>query len=137
MAAFGAMTLGGAGRLRVLVAADHPAVRERLRLLLGGEPDIELVGVATDGPSAIRATQALVPDVLVLDHQLPVQDGAEVATVLARRGFETRIVIYSADDRIHELALPPRVVRRIGKDGSFFSLLTAIRQATAASAPAR
>lgn len=131
------MTPGGAARARVLIAADQPALRERLRLLLAREPDLQVVGVATDGPSAIRATQALAPDVLVLDHQLPVQDGAEVATVLARRGFETPIVMYSADDRIHELTLPPRVIRRIGRDGSFFSLLSAIRQATTASPAGR
>lgn len=113
----------------MLVAADQPALRERLRLLLSREPDLEVVGVVTDGPAAIRAAQALVPDVLVLDHQLPVQDGAEVATLLARRGFEIAIVIYSADDRVHELPLPPRVVGRVGKDGSFMSLLGAIRQA--------
>ena len=70
--------------IRVLLADDHPIVREGLRLLVNAQPDMRVVGEAADGEAAWKAATALVPDVLVMDLSMPRLGGAE-ATMLVRR----------------------------------------------------
>ena len=79
-------TSGAVGRrvLRVVLADDHPIVREGLRLLVNSEADMEVVGEAHDGEDACRLAAELNPDVLVIDLSMPVVDGAE-ATERVRR----------------------------------------------------
>jgi two-component system LytT family response regulator len=61
--------------LRVLIADDEPLGRQRLRALLEGEADLEVVGECTDGPSAVAALRQLRPDLLFLDVRMPELDG--------------------------------------------------------------
>src|SRR5688500_13917917 len=83
---------GGSGPtddiVRVLLADDHPIVREGLRLLVNAQPDMRVVGEAADGEAAWKAATALVPDVLVMDLSMPRLGGAE-ATMLVRRDCPT------------------------------------------------
>src|SRR5688500_575962 len=68
----------GAGRMsgvRVVLADDHPVVRAGLAALLGSLPDVEVVGVAADGRSAVKEVVLHRPDVAVLDLQMPGLDG--------------------------------------------------------------
>lgn len=74
--------------VRVLLADDHPIVREGLRLLVNAQPDMRVVGEAADGESAWRSAIALLPDVLVMDLTMPKLGGAE-ATALVRRDCPT------------------------------------------------
>jgi len=87
--------------IRVVLADDHPALRFGLRVLLDRESDISVVGEANDGPMALEMSKSLVPDVLVLDCQLPEMSGAAVAGELASQGIPTHVVALSAydDDR--------------------------------------
>lgn len=87
--------------IRVLLADDHPALRMGLRVLLDRAPDIEVVGEADDGETALALIERLTPDVAVLDCQLPGIEGAAVAQEIARRGLPARVVALSAydDDR--------------------------------------
>lgn len=64
-------------RRRVLIADDSPQVRQELCTLLPLVGDIEIVGEAVDGQEAIRLTQALQPDVVLMDLEMPVLDGYE------------------------------------------------------------
>ncbi|MGQ9468068.1 MAG: response regulator transcription factor, partial [Anaerolineae bacterium] len=57
--------------IRVLLADDHPILRLGLRVLLDQAPDVEVVGEAENGEEALTLIEALVPDVAVLDCQLP------------------------------------------------------------------
>ncbi len=87
--------------IRVLLADDHPALRMGLRVLLDRAPDIEVVGEADDGETALVLIESLGPDVAVLDCQLPGVEGAAVAEAVTRRGLPVRVVALSAydDDR--------------------------------------
>lgn len=70
-------------RIRVLVVDDHAVVRRGLRMFLGNDPNIELVGEATDGEEAVRQAGELLPDVVLMDLLLPKVDGVK-ATELIR-----------------------------------------------------
>lgn len=61
--------------VRVLIADDHSVVRQGLRMFLGLDPDLEIVGEACDGAEAIRMTRALTPDVVLMDLLMPGTDG--------------------------------------------------------------
>jgi DNA-binding NarL/FixJ family response regulator len=67
------------GRIRVAIVDDHPMMREGTRLALQQMADIEVVGIAEDGASALDLVRQLCPDVLVLDVRLPDMSGIEVA----------------------------------------------------------
>ena len=69
--------------LRVLIADDEPLAAERLQLLLARAEGAQLVGTAFDGDSAINLTEALHPDLLLLDIAMPGLDGIGVARALA------------------------------------------------------
>jgi len=83
-------------KLRVVVADDHPIVRLGICNALREEPDIEIVGEASNGPQALRLVEALRPDVLILDVQMPGMDGVAVARQVRARCPDTRILILSA-----------------------------------------
>jgi NarL family two-component system response regulator YdfI len=61
--------------IRVLIADDHPVVRTGLRMMLSTRETIDLVGEAVDGASAVRLTQELHPDVVLMDLRMPGMDG--------------------------------------------------------------
>ncbi|HEY7147061.1 MAG TPA: response regulator transcription factor [Streptosporangiaceae bacterium] len=88
------------GRITVLIADDHPVVRQGLQVLLGVQDDIEVVGEASDGGAALAQAAALDPDVILLDLKLPVLDGVGVLRELRARGSRARaLVLTSAPDR--------------------------------------
>ena len=64
--------------IRVLIVDDEPAARSRIRRLLKDEPDVTVVGEASDGATAVSAATSLAPDVLFLDIQMPESDGFDV-----------------------------------------------------------
>ena len=84
--------------LRVLIADDEPLAAERLQLLLARADGAQLVGTASDGDSAINLTDALHPDVLLLDIAMPGLDGIGVARALAAQKPSPAVVFVTAFD---------------------------------------
>lgn len=84
--------------LRVVLADDHPIVRSGIRVLLESAPDITVVGEASGGVEALRLVVELVPDVLLLDMEMPDLSGVEVARQLKSAGSPVRILALSAYD---------------------------------------
>lgn len=85
-------------RLRVLLCDDHQGVRGALRLLLGAEPDLEVVGEAGDGATVLKQAVELKPDVILLDISLPDMTGFAVAGALRRAGTSAKILALSAHE---------------------------------------
>jgi DNA-binding NarL/FixJ family response regulator len=90
--------------IRVLVVDDHTVVRRGLRHLLATYSDMEVVGEAEDGPSALRAATALRPDVILLDIRLPGPSGFEVTPQLRQLAPSARIIILTTYDDDEYLA---------------------------------
>jgi DNA-binding NarL/FixJ family response regulator len=78
---------------RLVVADDHERVRLALKVLLGLEADIEVVGDAANGEEAIQVVTELKPDVLLLDLTMPVMTGMEAIPHIRKASPDTRIVI--------------------------------------------
>lgn len=84
--------------IRTLIVDDEPLARDGLRVRLGREDDVDIVGEAEDGPRAVQAIRALRPDVVFLDVQLPGLDGFEVVERVAADHLPI-IVFVTAHDR--------------------------------------
>jgi DNA-binding NarL/FixJ family response regulator len=84
------------GVTRVVLADDHPRVRSGIRHLLEKAPDIKVVGEAADGEEALQLVEELAPDVLLLDIEMPLVDGIEVARRMKQQQSEVRILALSA-----------------------------------------
>jgi DNA-binding NarL/FixJ family response regulator len=85
-----------AGPIRVLVVDDHQVVRHGLRTFLDVLDDIEVVGEAADGREAVERAEALAPDVMLLDLQLPSVDGVEALRMLRDRENPTRVLVLTS-----------------------------------------
>src|SRR5437667_12046278 len=66
-------------RLRVMVVDDHALFRRGLEMVLQTEPDLELLGEASDGAEAVERAQELMPDVVLMDVRMPRRSGIEAA----------------------------------------------------------
>ena len=82
--------------ITVLIADDHPVVRQGLAVLFEVQDDITLLGQASDGADAVRLTHELDPDVLLLDLMLPGLDGMGVLARLQADGSRTRVLVLTS-----------------------------------------
>ena len=83
--------------MRVLIVDDEPLARERIRTLLAGERGVEIAGECPDGLSAVRAINALSPDLVFLDVQMPEMDGFAVLERLSRDRMPAVIFVTAFD----------------------------------------
>jgi DNA-binding NarL/FixJ family response regulator len=89
--------------IRVLLVDDDPLVRSALTLMLGGQPDIEVVGEAPNGEAGLAQVAEHRPDVVLMDIRMPVMDGLEATRVLHSRPSPPAVVVlttFDADDHV-------------------------------------
>lgn len=115
--------------ISVLLAEDQRMVLGALGILLGLEPDLDVVGTALDGDDALRLVGSLRPDVLVTDIEMPGRTGLDVAAEIRRRGLPTRVVILTTFARPGYLrrALDAGVSGYLLKDAPSATLAAAVR----------
>ena len=92
--------------IRVLVADDQEIVRAGLAMILDAQPDIEVVGKASDGRAAVELTRELRPDVCLLDIRMPEMDGLEATRQLAGPGVADPVAVvvittFDLDEYVH------------------------------------
>jgi DNA-binding NarL/FixJ family response regulator len=115
--------------ITVLIADDHPVVRQGLQVLLSVQDDIEVVGEAADGGQAVALAAELDPDVILLDLKLPVMDGVSELNELRDAGLRARaLVLTSAADRgLETLAVQAGAAGFLYKDVDPDALVRALR----------
>ena len=120
-------------RIRIVVVDDHRLVLAGLRALVQNDPTIDLVGEATDGPSAVQLAIERKPDVIVLDLSLPGMSGVRVAQALRLQLPGCRIIVLSMHEdraylrRVLEIGISGYVLKRSAPE----ELIGAIRAVAA------
>ncbi len=116
-------------RIRILIADDHPIVRQGIRSLLTQYDDLEVVGEAGTGPAVLQQAARLKPDVILLDVRMTGANGIEIARQLRREHPEIRIIILTTydDEKYLYGALQVGAQAYLLKDVSLETLPAAIR----------
>jgi DNA-binding NarL/FixJ family response regulator len=119
--------------LRVVLADDEAMVRAGLRLLIEGEPDLEVVGEAVDGEDAVRVVTATSPDVVLIDVRMPRLNGLDAAREVLAEASGTQVVVLTTfdEDEVVDEALRRGVAGFLLKSSPPEDMLDAVRRAAA------
>ena len=79
-------------KLRILLADDHATVREGLSMILNSQPDMQVVGIASEGQAAVNEAERIHPDVVILDISMPGMNGLDATTQLLKRSPSARVL---------------------------------------------
>jgi DNA-binding NarL/FixJ family response regulator len=123
--------------IRVLIADDHPLVRQALTQLLGGAEDIAVVGAAADGHEAVELAAELSPDVVLMDLEMPRLSGIDATQALKDAGSSAHVVVlttFSDRDRILG-ALDAGALGYLLKDAEPEEIIRGVRAAASGDSP--
>jgi DNA-binding NarL/FixJ family response regulator len=115
--------------IRVLLADDHSLVRAGFRMILKAEPDIEVVGEASDGREAVARAETLAPDVVLMDIRMPSLDGIEATRQITDSNPSARVLVlttFDLDEYVYE-SLRAGASAFLLKDAKEQQLVAAIR----------
>lgn len=117
--------------IRLVIADDHPVVRDGLRGMFAGVPDVEVVGEAADGAEAVAVTERTNPDVVLLDLRMPVLDGVAAIKRLREAGVSARVLVVTTYDTDADVlpAIEAGATGYLLKDAPREELLRAVRAA--------
>jgi NarL family two-component system response regulator LiaR len=116
--------------IKILIVDDHPVVRHGLRVLLGTDPELEVVGEAGSGSAALRLFDRLSPDVVLMDLVMPEPDGVETTRCILAQDPAARVLVltsFGADRKLFP-ALDAGALGFLLKDSTAEQLVRAIRQ---------
>ena len=116
-------------KIRVLVVDDHAMIRDGIKVLLENQSDIEVVGEAEDGREAYDKVIGLLPDVVLMEFVMPVEDGIESSRRILRDHGDTKIVILSryADNESVRTAIQAGVSGYLPKTAGIADIVQSIR----------
>jgi DNA-binding NarL/FixJ family response regulator len=115
--------------IKILIADDHPLIRQGLRVVIETQSDLELVGEAGDGERAVRQALALHPDIVIMDLQMPLKDGLAATREIAQADPHVQILVLTSfpdDDNVYT-AIKAGAMGFLLKDSSAEYLIDAIR----------
>ncbi|MCW6010019.1 response regulator transcription factor [Micromonospora sp. CPCC 205371] len=117
--------------IRVLIADDHPIVRNGLRGAFAGEPDIDVAGEAADGKQAVELAVRLGVDVVLMDLRMPVMTGVQAIAALRERAPAIRVLVVTTFDSEADVlpAIEAGATGYLLKDATPADLLRAVRAA--------
>lgn len=115
--------------IRVLIADDHGVVAEGLRFVVEAQPDMQVIDCIQDSREAVRRSIEARPDVVLIDHAMPVLNGAEATHLIRERCPDTRVIILSMySNHVHVLrALQAGAAGYVVKKSAAKELVDAIR----------
>jgi two-component system, NarL family, response regulator NreC len=115
-------------RIRVLLADDHMIVRDGLRSLLDRDGDLEVIGEAQNGQTAVELTHKLAPDVVIMDIGMPLMNGIEATERILEDKSNTKIIGLSMHNDRHFVSsmLKAGASAYLLKDSAFDELVNAI-----------
>ena len=120
-------------KVRILLADDHAVVRQGFRMILGQEPDLEVVGEAGNGADAVRLVEEVKADIAVIDISMPGMNGVEATRLIRQNSPECKVLVLS----MHRDAVYVRETLRSGASGYILKdsidqdLLNAVRAVAA------
>jgi DNA-binding NarL/FixJ family response regulator len=119
--------------IRILIADDHPLMRQGLRQMIEMEPNLKIVGEAANGSEALAIVEELMPDVAILDVDMPHQDGFQVARALAVKKNPAAIIFLTmhSEEQMFHAALDLGAKGYVLKDSAIDDIVTAINEAVA------
>jgi DNA-binding NarL/FixJ family response regulator len=114
--------------IKILIADDHPIVRQGLRQTIEADERLSVVGEAGDGAEAVVAVERLDPDILLLDVDMPKMDGFQVANTLAEKSIDVKIIFLTVhrEESFLRKALGLNAVGYILKDSAIADIISAI-----------
>lgn len=117
--------------LRIVVVDDHPVVRDGLRGMIDGQPDLVVVGEAADGSDAVAVVARQRPDVVLMDLRMPRVDGVSAIAEIGRTAPEARVLVLTTYDADHDIVRAVEAGARgvLLKDAPREELFRAIRAA--------
>jgi len=114
--------------IRIILADDDSIVREGLKMILETQPDIELVGSASDGKEAVELCRELRPDVVLLDIRMPIVDGIDAAAMILQEKLSKPLLLTTFDESdLIMRALKAGVFGYILKNSPADRILSAVR----------